>query len=590
MRVQRHMKRVLIGAKPSSSTGRRHMPADEPRKVQGTLVDFGSLGLPKDVRLALADAFWNHMGARRSQRFVGADWNHLRVFARFVAETRSVRGLADLDRTLLVRYVEWLGQQRTAAGTRWSKMTQSAKYNILRKLLQWLERCRPGLIEPIDYPYRAFAQPQCDRHHRVRLSLQELRAILKACEKDIQESRALRVAVAGERVSARGSNIDPFDSRGALLEYIDSNCGGIIPPTKVLVSAGFWKLHRDLAHHGSARHVAPCLYPTSDTILPYYIAMLIHTAGNPEAILSLRSDSLRPIPLLDDRVMLVWDKPRSGRQQRRAFRLDAPFDPPALVRDLLEWTVRLRRHASAPLRDLLFLCSGRRSPMALAAWNLGRFRDSFVKRHQLPHFEFASIRSSVLTMFYRASGDLRQVKAIANHAQLSTTVAYVEGPEVHAQNQIRLATLQSALIKHLHDPRSTTSAGGSTTVAQDNVIPMQSTGPPEEAVSMFGFSCKDPLSGIAPGSRKGDLCTNFLACLTCPNAIITHDARTLSRLLQAHDHMRAASSDMHPARWAAIYAPQLRILAEDILTRFSAEEVADAQRLRTALPALPPLR
>jgi len=56
------------------------------------------------------------------------------------------------------------------------------EYNILRKLLQWLERCRPGIIEPIDYPYRAFTQPQCDRQHRVRLSLQELRAIMKACE------------------------------------------------------------------------------------------------------------------------------------------------------------------------------------------------------------------------------------------------------------------------------------------------------------------------------------------------------------------------------------------------------------------------
>lgn len=590
MRVRRQMKRVLIGAKRSSGTARRHLPADEPRQVQGTLVDFGSLGLPKDVRLALADAFWNHMGARPSQRFVGADWNQLRVFARFAAETRSVRGLADLDRTLLVRYVEWLGQQQTAAGTRWSKITQSAKYNILRKLLQWLERCRPGTIDPIDYPYRAFAQPQCDRQHRVRLSLQELRAILKACEKDIQESRALRAAVSSERATARGSDVDPFESRGALLEYIDLKCGGIIPPTKVLVSAGFWKLHRDIAHHGSARRIAPCLYPTSDTILPYYIAILIHTAGNPEAILSLRSDSLRPIPLLDDRVMLVWDKPRSGRQQRRAFRLDAPFDPPALVRDLLEWTVRLRRHAAASLRDLLFLCSGRRCPMALAARNLGPFRDSFVKRHQLPHFEFAQIRSSVLTMFYRASGDLRQVKAIANHAQLSTTVAYVEGPEVHAQNQIRLATLQSALIRHLRDQPSAISSSGSTAVATANAIPMRSAGPAEEAVSMFGFSCKDPLAGIAPGTRKGELCSNFLACLTCPNAIITHDARTLSRLLQAHDHMRAASSDMHPARWAAIYAPQLRILAEDILTRFSAEEVADAQRLRKDLPALPPLR
>jgi hypothetical protein len=591
LRVRHRMRRILTGSKPSSATMRRHSPMDESRRVQGMLIDFGSLGLPKDVRSALADAFWNHVGARPSQKFVRADWHLLRVFARFVAETRSVQGLVDLDRTLLVRYVEWLGQQRGATGTPWSKMTQSMKYNILRRLLQWLERCRPGLLKQIDYPYSPFAHRRCDRQHRVRLSLQNLRAILKACEKDIRDYRALRLAAAADRVSARGSDVSPFDSRGALLEYIDSTHAGIVPPTRVLLTAGYWRLNHDLAHHGGARHIASYLYPTSDEIMPYYIAILIHTAGNPEAILSLRTDCLRSIPLLDDRKVLVWDKPRANEQQRRAFRLDATFDPPALVRDLLEWTIRLRRHASGPMREQLFLYSGRRCPTALRRDNLMLFRDRFMRRHQLPHFELASIRSSVLTMFYRASGDLRQVKTIANHARLSTTVAYVESPEVEEQNRIRLAALQSVFIEHLRDlpphvPASDPAAPGP--FRGDT----KSTGaePKAEAVSMFGFSCKDPLAGIAPGTRMGELCTNFLACLTCPNAIITHDPRTLSRLLQARDHIRGASSDMHPARWSAIYAPQLRILEEDVLGRFSAAEIAAAQRLRTALPALPPLR
>jgi hypothetical protein len=107
---------------------------------------------------------------------------------------------------------------------------------------------------------------------------------------------------------------------------------------------------------------------------------------------------------------------------------------------------------------------------------------------------------------------------------------------------------------------------------------------------MFGFSCRDPFSGIAPGTRKGELCTNFLGCLTCPNAILAGDARTLARLLQARDHLKEAAQSLHPARWAAIYAPQLRILEEDILTRFSAQQLSAAQALRSTLPSLPPLR
>lgn len=113
---------------------------------------------------------------------------------------------------------------------------------------------------------------------------------------------------------------------------------------------------------------------------------------------------------------------------------------------------------------------------------------------------------------------------------------------------------------------------------------------PGTAVSMFGFSCKDPFSGLAPGSRRGELCTNFLACLTCPNAIIPTDAPTLARLLHARNHLQGATAHIHPARWAAIYGPQLRILDEDLIPRFPARARLEAERLRRTLAPLLPLR
>lgn len=107
---------------------------------------------------------------------------------------------------------------------------------------------------------------------------------------------------------------------------------------------------------------------------------------------------------------------------------------------------------------------------------------------------------------------------------------------------------------------------------------------------MFGFGCKDPLAGIAPGTHRGELCTNFMGCFTCPNAIITSDPSTVARLLQARDHLRAAAAKLHPARWQTFYAPQLRILEEDILPRFAAVEIAAAQPLSAQLSPLPELR
>jgi len=110
------------------------------------------------------------------------------------------------------------------------------------------------------------------------------------------------------------------------------------------------------------------------------------------------------------------------------------------------------------------------------------------------------------------------------------------------------------------------------------------------SVSMFGFDCKDPLAGIAPGTHRGELCSHFLGCFTCPNAIISPDPASLARILQAREHLQAAASQVHPARFEALYAPLLRILEEDVLTRFSASELAAAIPWRSTLPPLPELR
>jgi hypothetical protein len=107
---------------------------------------------------------------------------------------------------------------------------------------------------------------------------------------------------------------------------------------------------------------------------------------------------------------------------------------------------------------------------------------------------------------------------------------------------------------------------------------------------MFGFDCKDPFAGLAAGTRRGQLCTHFLGCFTCPNAIIPDDPRTLARLLQAREHLRDAASSVHPVRWQAIYAPPLHILEHDILPRFSAAELAAAEPHRATLSPLPELR
>ena len=552
------------------------------------LIDFSSLHLPATVSGALAESFWNQK-AVRSYSTMRTYWYNLKIFGRFAAEMHTLRSLSDVRSELLVRYIEWLNTQRGRDGQPWSKGTRYSTYMTLCTLLQWLQRCRPGVLGEIEFPYNPFPWKNRDVRRVDTLSAQDLRAILKACQHDITRLRALRENAEQEMAATRASCLDSISTLGQLLQVIDQRFGGMLPPSRVLSGPGFASFRRALKRYGGSTPVRQCLYPLGESLLPYYLAILIHTAGNPEAIAELDCDCLQSVPLLDDRELLVWAKARAGALQRRSFRSMDSFEPPALVREILQWTRRLRPLTSTANRSRLFLFRANHHVTALsAALAMKLVIANFLARHHLPPFSLASIRPSVLTVFYRVSGDLRRVKAIANHAHLSTTVGYLQAPEVAAQNRVRVAALQSAFVGYIEGPKLSESLPKD--IEHIRASAPESPSLARAAVSMFGFDCKDAFAGIAPGTRRGELCTNFLGCFTCPNAVITADAASLARLLQAREHLRAAGGYLHPARWEAIYAPQLRILEEDILTRFSARELTTAEPLCGALPPLPQLR
>jgi len=556
-------------------------PLDRPRRYRQTVLDFRTLHLPRDVASVISEAFWHRVGAGRLQTIFD-HWARIRLFGRFNAETRALRRLADLKGDILVRYVEWLNAQRTAQGAPLSKGTRASTYISLLKLLQWLVRCRPGLLGHIDWPVKPFPWRNRDSRARHGISAAQVREILKACEQDIAKSRVMRERGRELQRAARAAGTTYRSDLGAVLNFIDDKFGGVLPATTALYRSHNHFYHH-LTVHGGVFEIEPYLYPNAHGLFPYYLAIVLHTAGNSQAIAEMALDCLQPIPLLDDREMLLWDKPRSSTVQRRSFRTSAPFEPPALVREVIDWTRRLRRRVSADQRQQLFLMKTVYGPTGGTRIKFEGPRVRFIADHKLTSFALGSLRPGVLTALYRSTGDLRAVKSAANHASISTTAAYVQGPEVAAQHGLRMAALQSAWLGHIEPTAETASTSHPREAFRGRV-------PPGAAVSMFGFSCKDPLSGLAPGTLAGQLCTNFLACLTCPNAIIPTDAPTLARLLHARDHLQAATVHVHPARWAAIYAPQVRILDEDLLPRFPSRERQEAERLRMSLKPLLPLR
>jgi hypothetical protein len=309
-------------------------PLDAPRQFERTVLDFRTLHLPRDVAAALSEAFWQRIGAGPVPTIID-HWGRVRFFGRFNHETQAVKSLADLQGDILVRYVEWLNAQRTARGAPLGKATRSSTYTSLHKLLQWLVRCRPGLVGCIDWPINPFPWRNRDTRGRSAISASQVRDILKACEHEIAQLRLMRERGRQLRLDARATGATYKSSPGALLDFIDDEFGGVLPSTPIL-----YRTHHHvftyLVKHGGVEVIEPYLYPSGYGLFPYYLAIVLHTAGNTQAIANMSMDCLQPIPLMEDREMLVWEKPRASRVQRRSFRRSDPFEPPALVRELID--------------------------------------------------------------------------------------------------------------------------------------------------------------------------------------------------------------------------------------------------------------
>lgn len=108
-------------------------------------------------------------------------------------------------------------------------------------------------------------------------------------------------------------------------------------------------------------------------------------------------------------------------------------------------------------------------------------------------------------------------------------------------------------------------------------------------VTASGFTCRDPLEGLGPNQRAGELCTAWLGCFTCPNAVIPLTEDALARLLVMKNALLAARSGLPLSRWALVYEPKLIVLERDILSRFPPSMLKAAPRASSAVAQLPRL-
>jgi len=521
----------------------------------------------------------------------------LAYFFRFLERHDPAREVVlsarDVSSATLWAYIAWFDAQSLTKGSR------SSLWTTLKVALAWLQRRRPDLVQPgLELPANAFPRRYADARPLPALAREEIEAVLAACRVDIEASwadfqygRALMAAAAHKVDAAGEASVIDLRDLGVLLVVTTRRYGGILPEQRVQSPGDgmHGKVQRAIKTHGGLKRVCRFLHATPDTIVPYMVAIAAQTFANPDALRTMRRDCMSEDLLLEGRVHVTWGKGRAGRAQRRSFLRNRSMSVPNLIDRVLTLTAPLVPHAPSGDRDKLFLWGdvSRLRRVGLVTRSPGPLQ-RLVDRHALLgrdgqpfRLVLAFLRPTGLALAHAALGhDVTKTQALANHADRGTTRRYVAQPVIQAEQESGLARLQGRFVEAVRSGKGLVKQAG----RADEVVDVDA-----RSATASGFICSDPLSGIAPGQRKGRLCTAWLGCFTCPNAVIPLEADTLAQLMVMRTALADARTGMSLDRWQLLYAPKLEILERDILPRFPASVHAVAGPMVGQVPPPPPI-
>lgn len=525
--------------------------------------DFGELRLRFSVAHALKramDAVYGHTEPASKYKVAIV----LRRFAAFLHETgRATHHPLPTDS--YQAYATWLAQ---------STLGPSAQAHVVitSNLLQWCARnaagvlaSRANLVAPL---IRSAPRARAKRG----LSESDVKTILQACYKAIGGIEEQKWKVRS-LLSGRWETADELNLLLLVRDLVYTDGSGRLPPPSKITGS---RLRYRLKNAGGLRKIADSIYISPQDILPYYLAILTQLSGNPEAVLAMDVDCVRPHPVRDDLERVVWRKWRAGSEQFVDFPVGKEWNAPDLINRLHALSVSLRlRHVSRedsklflrynlPFRDVRLI-------------ELPKLHEEllrFAAAHSLPSFRFHELRGTGAQIVKRVRGSDLDAQRWLNHKSAATTQLYIRTVDADAEDNVLIHYHQQTLARLAR-------SGGA---AQDSTVQAASEPPAQAAETVFGFSCKDPLSGLAPGSTKGSACLQFSKCATCHGAFVTlDDWRVVARLLASSEGLNQARARAQAEGWweryRKLYEPTRRIIDEVLLPAVSSVVLERAKPL-----------
>jgi integrase len=376
-----------------------------------------------------------------------------------------------------------------------------------------------------------------------------------------------------------------FDPGFSTPSNVFPSVGNERPTSKALSPATFKKILAAATKQIIAIRQAyePGDVPTSaQQLIPFMILIAARTGINSDALYRLERDCIVPHEIDEEYFYCMWDKPRAGRQQKQLHRVDRrkQMGVVELIQFVRQYTEPLALKTDTPANKKLFLYLSENTLLKhrlISSYTAPRisFRrlKEFRERHQLPYFSFSSIRPSAATLLYlQTGGNLGKVRQFLQHAHFSTTIRYVLNQISEQFNARVIQKAQERMVERVTVIPETRKVG----IKQLNLPKPQAAQIVEGRFDTGCGTCRNPYDSPQMGERKGQLCTSFHACFSCPNGLwFLEDQPWVIAIRNRFLHLR---SEMKPGDWDAVYGDSVRILNDNIISAFRPEQVETAMR------------
>lgn len=578
---------------------------------QGKAFDFSEFLSRREIAIAFAEAFHAN-GLEQKPITRKKSKSNLRFFFTFLHDYETANlimvpivTLKQITTSLLNAYVTWLNDYKSSSRKFLRENTKSLLLGAVREVIRWLKHDRPReMAEDCDLPYNCWSGRARRTQPRAVLSKPDQQALERACLQEIEEIWAdfeygrelIEKSLFHLSQTEQPINLNDL---GNCLAYIEHRYEGLIPPLENFLMHNDPELYRAIRRHGGREQVSKYLFPSTRRLIPFILFITSRTFGNIDSILLMNRDCIKDHPVLSSRKTVEWFKGRANALQRRSYPVTGNQNTSILliIEQVLKLTMRLvSKVGNRDYSNRLFLY-GTRTGSVSSFDGSGSGNRNFLEaladfrhKHGLAKFSPSNLRATGSDRTDEAmGGDIKARQIVLNHSSAQTTKDHYTSDGIRQRYSERIATLQSKLFdwvrtKGKFDPRVVANDMKDLTLEQ---VEMMANG---KNATTAGFVCKNPFDSPQDGESKGKLCSSWLGCFSCENAIIIRDAETLARLFQLESHLIDARSKLNPLRFTLFYEPKLRIIQDDLLPLFVDPVVySDARKVLETLTLLPDL-